>query len=404
MDSAIFSALLTERGALAVAEAVVLLDSGLEALAVTEQVRRRFASLPPAATSAAVTQATLRRRARTKFGPRADHMWFTAEGLEQATRSAVAGHRASRFAALGDGLGRRLRVADLCCGIGADLLALAAAGCDVTGFDRDPLTALVAAANIAAAAQSAARVECLDVEELDLSGFDAAFIDPSRRAAGRRTFDIDGYRPSWSFVTAMLAAMPSAAAKVAPGIPHEAVPPGIETEWVSTAGALKEAVLWAGGLAAGNVRRRATLLPSGATMSSTATADEPPATGPMRRYLYEPDDAMVRAHLIGDLARSLEGVLPDPTTAYITSDRLIASPFVHAFEVSAVMPFSLKRLRTALRERQVGSVTIMKRGSAVDVEQLRHDLRLSGGERAVVVLALVGGRHHAVIAQPAPRS
>jgi SAM-dependent methyltransferase len=418
MDSAVFSALLTDRGAHAVAEAVVLLDGGLDALAVTEQVRRRFGSLSPAATSAAVTQATLRRRARTKFGPAADDMWFTADGLEQATRSAVADHRASRFAALGDDLGRRLRVADLCCGIGADLLALAAAGCDVTGIDRDPLTALVAEANVAAARQATARVECLDVQALDLRGFDAAFIDPSRRAAGRRTFDIDGYRPSWSFVTATLAAMPSAAAKVAPGIPHEVVPPGIETEWVSIGGALKEAVLWAGGLAAESIRRRATLLPSGAamssttatmssttaTMSSTTMADEPPATGPMRRYLYEPDDAVVRAHLIGDLARSLDGVLPDPTTAYITSDRLIASPFVRAFEVSSVMPFSLKRLRTALRERQVGAVTIMKRGSAVDVEQLRHDLRLSGGEQAVVVLALIGGRHHAVIAQPAPRS
>jgi SAM-dependent methyltransferase len=404
MDIAVFSALLTDRGALAVAEAVVLLDGGLDALAVTEQVRRRFGSLPPEATSAAVTQATLRRRARTKFGPSADDMWFTADGLEQATRTVVADYRASRFAALAEDLGRRLRVADLCCGIGGDLLALAAAGCDVTGFDSDPLTALAATANVAAANQSATRVECLDVEMLDLTGYDAAFIDPARRAAGRRTFDIDAYRPSWSFVTAMLAAMPSAAAKVAPGIPHEVVPRGIETEWVSIAGALKEAVLWAGGLTADTVRRRATVLPSGATMSSTNATDEPPATGPMRRYLYEPDDAVVRAHLIGDLARSLDGVLLDPTTAYITSDRLVVSQFVQAFEVHGVMPFSLKRLRTALRDRQVGAVTIMKRGSALDVEQLRRDLRLSGSEQAVVVLALIGGRHHAVIAQPAPHS
>ena len=158
--------------------------------------------------------------------------------------------------------------------------------------------------------------------------------------------------------------------------------------------------MWAGGFTDG-VRRRATLLPTGASMQSGSDADELAPSGPLRRYLYEPDDAVVRAHLIGDLARSLDGVLLDRTTAYITSDRLIVTPFAQVFEVREAMPFSLKRLRTALRDRHVGSVTIMKRGSAIDVEQLRRDLRLSGTDHAVVVLALIGGRHHAVIAAPA---
>ncbi|HEY5050070.1 MAG TPA: hypothetical protein VII50_04155, partial [Acidothermaceae bacterium] len=127
--------------------------------------------------------------------------------------------------------------------------------------------------------------------------------------------------------------------------------------------------------------------------------DEPAPTDAMRHYLYEPDDAVVRAHLIGDLARAIDGVLLDPTTAYLTSDRLVETPFARAFEVHDVMPFSLKRLRSALRERDIGGVTIMKRGSAVNVEDLRRDLRLSGAKQAVVVLALIDGRHHAVIAE-----
>ena len=105
--------------------------------------------------------------------------------------------------------------------------------------------------------------------------------------------------------------------------------------------------------------------------------------------------------MIGDFAQTVEGVLPDASTAYVTSDVLIETPFAHAFEVNDVLPFSLKRLRAALRERDIGSVTIMKRGSAVDVEKLRRDLHLSGRRSAVVVLALIAGRHHAVIAQPA---
>jgi hypothetical protein len=392
MDADTFAALATDPGPEAIAHAMARLDAGVSELAVGEGVRRHYPALPPNVASAAVEQATLRRRGRVKFGEAADEMWFTANGLEQATSAVAAGHRATRFRALNDALGRPATVADLCCGIGADLRALKAAGCDVIGFDHDPVTVQAARLN------SDARVECDDVEALDLSGYDAAFIDPARRSSGRRTFDVNAYSPPWSFVTDLLARMPAAAAKVAPGIPHDLVPEHIEIEWVSVAGGLKEAVLWAGSLTDGETRRRATLLPSGATMDAKADDDEPAPTGSMRRYLYEPDDAVVRAHLIGDLARETDGVLLDATTAYLTSDRLIKTPFANAFEVGEVMPFSLKRLRSALRERDVGGVTIMKRGSAVDVEQLRRDLKLKGTTQAVVVLALIAGKHHAVIA------
>ncbi len=377
-----------------------MLDAGLSALAVTARLRRDFANLSASASSAAVTQATLRRRGREKFGADADRLWFTADGLEQATSSAVATHRAARFATLGTRLGRAARVADLCCGIGADLRALATAGCEVVGVDRDEAAVLAATAN--AADFGSVQVRCADVETFDLAGYDAAFIDPARRASGRRTFDVRSYAPSWTFVTSLFDAVPAGAAKVAPGIAHDLVPPGVEIEWVSLRGGLKEAVLWWGGLG-DVVRRRATVLPAGATMTSISDADGPAPTGALRRYLYEPDDAVVRAHLIGDLALTLDGVLPDSSTAYVTSDALIDTPFAHAYEVNDVLPFSLKRLRAALRERDIGSVTIMKRGSAVDVEQLRRNLRLSGHQSAVVVLALVAGQHHAVIAQPAFR-
>jgi hypothetical protein len=113
---------------------------------------------------------------------------------------------------------------------------------------------------------------------------------------------------------------------------------------------------------------------------------------------------VVRAHLVGAVAEIVGGVLLDPTTAYITSDSLVSTPFARPFEIVEVMPFSLKRLRQALRARGIGAVTIMKRGSAVDVERLRRDLKLSGDGHLVVVLALVRGRHYALLAHPVPRN
>lgn len=133
-------------------------------LATATRLRRDHA---PALVSAALGQARLRQRAVAKFGPEdAYRMYFTPNGVEQATRTSVATHRASRFAALG---GVR-RVADLCCGIGGDAIALARAGIGVLAVDRDPLTAEVARANAEALGLTALiEVRCADVTDIDTS-------------------------------------------------------------------------------------------------------------------------------------------------------------------------------------------------------------------------------------------
>src|SRR6185437_7097770 len=98
MDVETFRALRTGAGARALERAVRGFDAGADALAVSTDVRRADADLTASVAAVALTQAQLRRRARTKFGAAADRMWFTPDGLEQATRAEVADHRASRFA------------------------------------------------------------------------------------------------------------------------------------------------------------------------------------------------------------------------------------------------------------------------------------------------------------------
>jgi SAM-dependent methyltransferase len=159
-----FRALHAGAGARALERALIELDAGADPLSVATEVRRRVRGLSPELAGAAITQAQLRRRGRDKFGADADLMWFTPDGLEQATRAEVADHRAARFAALAAPPDPPIRVADLCCGIGGDLRALSRAGCAVTGFDKDPLTVEVARANIEALKLDDATVKCLDVE------------------------------------------------------------------------------------------------------------------------------------------------------------------------------------------------------------------------------------------------
>src|SRR3954465_5372087 len=157
----------------------------------TATALRRQASAEHAA--AALTQVELRGRALPKFGEDAPPLYFTPEGLEQATRHRVAEHRAARVA-----LTRPASVLDLGCGIGGDLRSLARAGLTVAGVDQDELRVEVARANLAALGLGGA-VQVASAGAPDLEPFGVVFAAPARRTARGRVFDVDGWSPPWPF-------------------------------------------------------------------------------------------------------------------------------------------------------------------------------------------------------------
>ncbi|MCC9310355.1 class I SAM-dependent methyltransferase [Kitasatospora sp. RB6PN24] len=390
MDTDTFTALLTGEGRRLLDEVRGLTPS--DELAAATRLRRAH---PAELVSAAIGQERLRQRARAKFGDDAERMFFTPNGVEQATRREVADWRAARFAALGVA-----RLADLCGGIGGDAIALARAGISVLAVDRDPLTCAVATAN-AAALGLADRIEvrCADVTGTDTAGFDAVFTDPARRGARGRIFDPEAYSPPLSWAIEAGRATRYGALKVAPGIPHEAVPADAEAEWVSDHGDVKEAVLWFG-TGAGEPHR-ATLLPGRHTLTGGRLPD--PAAGPVREYLYEPDGAVIRAHLVAEVAERLGGAtLLDPHIAYLTSDTLTPTPWATPYRITDVLPFNVKRLKALLRERRVGTVVIKKRGFAVEPDELRKKLRPEGVNSAVIVLTRIGTAPMMLLGQEAP--
>ncbi|WP_433341852.1 THUMP-like domain-containing protein [Streptomyces sp. CA-253872] len=343
-------------------------------LATLTRLRRAH---PPALVTAALAQARLRDRAVAKFGAEdAARMWFTPGGVEQATRAPVAAYRARRFGELG-----ARRVADLCCGIGGDALALARAGIAVRAVDRDPLTAAVARANAEALGLAELiEVECADVTEVDAGDCDTVFADPARRGGRGRVFDPESYAPplSWAIGAARRGRL--GALKVAPGVPHEAIPSDAAGEWVSDGGELKEAVLWFGT----GTGTTATLLPGPHHLRGTGLPNPPAAR--VARYLYEPDAAVIRAHLVAEVARDLDATLIDDTLAYLTSDTLTPTPYARPYEITDVLPFGVKRLKSLLRERGVGTLTVKKRGSAMEPEELRRQVKPKGPNAAVVFM------------------
>src|SRR5690625_3634416 len=210
------------------------------ALKLGESMRKK--GIDPELAAAVLTQSRLRAKAAAKFGELAAGMLFTPAGLEQATRLPVAAQHAQRY--------READVrhtADLPCGIGADSMASGALDVDVIALDKDAATAAIAAINLRPFPNvTVAHGDCFDYELP--ATVDGLFLDPARRTAKKRTFNPADYDPPLDAALQLRAHVPALGVKVAPGIPHEAIPADAEAQWISVAGEGVEAGLWFGPL------------------------------------------------------------------------------------------------------------------------------------------------------------
>lgn len=382
MDLATFEKLLSPAGQLLLDE--VSRSAGKESdLALGTRLRKTYAS---GLVAAAVTQNHLRGKATGKFGDDARRMYFTHDALEQSTRQRVATHRASRIASSGASA-----VVDLGCGIGGDLVALARAGLRVRGVELDPVRAAIATANLRALALDG-EVVTGDVRSVEVAPDEVAFVDPARRDGRGRTFSTADLQPPWDWVRHLLEGR--AVAKVMPGLAHDAVPDGIEAEWVSDGGDLVEACLWGAPFA--TATRRATVLPSG---HGLVAVGELAALGQPGAYVYEPDDAVIRSGLVGELAADLGGWLMDAKIAYVTSDRAVTTPLARGFRVLDELPYRAKPLKAALQVRRIGTLTIKKRGVDIVPEELVKRLKLKGPNPATVIMTRVRGEGRAFLVE-----
>ncbi|RUP85837.1 class I SAM-dependent methyltransferase [Dermabacter sp. HSID17554] len=429
MSSSGLSQLLTPEG-------MALLDSLPEyteegSLALSARLRGEGYSAELVA--AALTQSRLRAKAREKFGDFAGSMLFTAHGLEQATRLEVAAHHAARFRDAGV-----QSVADLGCGLGGDTIAKAGLGLGVLGVECDEETAAFATVNVRPFPN--ARIELGRAEDFDFSRVDAAWFDPARRETRRgrtaRMHDPEEAAPPLSFVRAAAEQIGAVGAKLAPAIDHEHLVEGTETQWVSWRGQVLEACMYFGPLArrVGDgklaVPGEATVGPSGAlpegaviTRSTLVlgsdggpaqlvpdSCDEAelrnPPVGEVGAFLWEPDGAVIRSGLLGTLARKLGAHTIEESIAYLSSDvaseAALSSPLARAFRVREVMPFTVKKIAARLRELEVGTLEVKKRGMDIDPARLRKDLKLDrrAPGSATLIATRAGGQRVAIIAEP----
>lgn len=360
-------------------------------------------------TAALLTQARLRQEAAAKLGPFAGDMLFTRDGLAQATRLPVAAHHARRL--IGEVPdGETFRIADLGCGIGADSVAFAGMGAQVSSVDADEVTAAIAAFNLRHLPD--ADVDHARAEDVDLTDFDALWFDPARRTVGKadkrgstsRITDPEAFSPSLSWVIEQATRAKSAGVKLGPALDHGLIPDGAEAQWVSHDGEVVEVCLYFG--AARQRPGRSALVMGERTL--LVHADDVPAAdeegiGELGTYLLEPDGAIVRAGLVTALCAPLQARRVNPSIAYLTTDVAPSGPAaagVTAYEVVDVLPAKIPSLRKELVARGIGSVVIKKRGADIVPDQVRRQLKLPKGDKATLVFTRLGEKHVVLLTRP----
>lgn len=352
--------------------------------------------------AAAFELAAARRKGAEKFGAEVGgRLVADRAGVEMATGPLAGAHKARRFAARAAGD----VVLDLCCGIGGDAMALAAAGVGVVGVDADPVRAWMCGQN------AGCSTRCGDVMEVMAGGERWFHLDPARRdGEGARKFRLDELSPgpeAWRVLIERARAGAvgdggewGGAIKLGPGVDgadvHAALGPGarFELEHLSEHGRMTQAVVWLGVLASEHPAT-ATALRAGESLSLSGEPGAPPV-GEVGPWLVEPDPAFERAGLLGaacahaGAGAGLRAFCPG--LGVLTGD----SPpreaaFFAPFRIQARMPWNPKRVTAWLREHDGGIVEVKTRDKAVDPDALQALLR-GGGAITYTLFVLRLGR------------
>lgn len=347
--------------------------------------------------------------APAKFA-RAPELWCDVQGVEQASDDAVARWKAQRMREV---LGAGAEISDICCGIGGDAMALAAAGLRVTAIDLDARRAWMAARN----AGCASRVT--DAESLDLAGI-ALHADPARRdeRGGTRSWNIDDHQPGRAWMERAFTQARAAAIKFSPGVDRRefgalvdrlggAVRGAdiLEWEFIESRGTLVQAVAWSGAFARDAGKTRATVLLAGGAahtivgMPDDARADRLGAFRDPRAgaFLCEPTPALERAQLLTEAARGFDACEVTRGMGLVESTAPIAGPWFESFEIVCESTVRADALAAAMRAHGLAPRSVRVRGNAADANAITRALGCNPKGDGVVFVWRQGTRARAFV-------
>lgn len=323
-----------------------------------------------------------RKAAFGKFS-KSSEMYFSGLGLEQATSERIAQHISKRFK-------QSWQVYDLTCGIGANAIFLAKQVKEVITIDIEEEKIWCAKKNAEAYGVSE-KMEFIvgDANNNINPDADAFFLDPARdREGNTKTRSILNSRPALlEILPKLLAITNNVAVKISPAFDYEELkllPVEPEVEIISEDNNCKVAMLWFGDFKTAN--RRATCF-RGDESFTLSDNDSPLQLGGVQKYLYEPDKAINKAHLVDEVA-SLAGLKRiDYDLNYLSGEHLINSPDIfRKFKVQSWKEFSVKKLQRFLKEKDIAQAEIITKNIKIKPEELRKRLKIKEGGNMFIIV------------------
>jgi hypothetical protein len=353
-----------DRGRELVATATAELDDGRDPLALGTRLRE--GGLDPEGATAVLGAATARRRARARW-PDADRLLLTPIGLEQASDPEVAAWRAQRVATA--------TVWDLGAGLGADALAMAAAGARVTAVDLDGGRLRLLRHNAEVLGLEVATLVA-DALEVDVPRGALLHADPGRRRDGRRVRRLGEHVPPVGRLLERHRDVRGAALVLSPAVDLDdpELPADAELEFVADEEGLRETVVWIGCLSTPGIRATATLLPAG-LQRRRRHAPRPCPVGEVGDHLVEVVPAAVRARLHDDIGREIGARRLAQRRALLTTDQAPpSSPWYRARPVLTVLPARPRAVRRWLHQATPAPLEIAVHGLPVDPQRWWREL------------------------------
>lgn len=352
-------------------------DQTLELLVLKNQITNPFFG-------ALATLIKLRRAAKNKFS-RSEEMFFTHLSLEQATSENIAKYIAARFKP-------EWVVEDLTCSLGGNTIFLAQQVKKVVAVDLSEEKINCAKENALAYGVENKIDFIVGDAFLNINKeADAFFLDPARdREGDTKTRSFLNSSPSLlEILPKLFEVTHNVAVKISPAFDYEELrrlPEEPEIEIISENNNCKVAMLWFGDFKTAVLR--ATGFKKGESFSFTndgSTAE----ISKIKKYLYEPNKAISKAHLVDEVAAKFSLSKIDYNLSFLTGDDLVAigdSNIFRKFEVLHFDKFSLKQFQVFIKKEKIERAEIIVKHFKMTADEIRKRLKIKEGGELIIIL------------------
>jgi THUMP domain-like/Methyltransferase small domain len=360
-------------------------------------------------------QERLRVRSKNRFRNPERWLW-TSTLLEQASDQRSSELMASLFP-------KEATVIDICCGAGADAVALARRG-PIIAIDQSKVAAALTSANLALNERNGrvlARQATVTPDIVE----NWVHIDPDRRSHGKRTTGVEFFEPPPQFLAEAIKQSVGGSIKVAPATRFEDFQSFCEDnqlavhyektglQFVSWGGSVRQQRWWWNVDAIPSQKKTVSVWSSSSDWAhwtcdlESTRSDEGlliDEITELRGFIGDTDPGIRAARAQQQLAAELEASIIGNPFGYFHSDQSTVpdSPFVTWFQIEETIGLDRKKLRHMLHSKRVGTLEIKTRNIDIEIDLLRKELKLSGEESRSLLITRCGKRVVAILAKRLP--